>query len=176
MFFLNAAYRLVAVGLVVEHGRSLGSVAPGLHGPKPHLVLWETLQRISGWILFNEHLTGMTKKKTLERKDFQRRRAVCLRKKGGRVEDESHHGLGQVLDKLLQRGALQDLEDGVLDLLLVIHVVALMTAELVLGHHLAEGSRKRCSDLHWVFGHSILSVCFHLLGQARVHVVMHSTL
>lgn len=88
-----------------------------------------------------------------------------MRKKGGRVEDESHHGLGQVLDKLLQRGALQDLEDGVLDLLLVVHVVALMTAELVLGHHLAEGSRKRCSDLHWVFGHSILSVCFHLLGH-----------
>lgn len=57
----------------------------------------------------------------------------------GRVGEESHHGLGQVLDKLLQRGALQDLEDGVLDLLLVVHVVALMTTELVLGDHLARG-------------------------------------
>lgn len=40
-------YRLVAVGLVVEHGGSLGSIAPGLHGPQPHLVLWETLQQIN---------------------------------------------------------------------------------------------------------------------------------
>lgn len=39
-------YRLVAVSLIVEHGRSLGSIAPGLHGPQPHLVLWETLQHI----------------------------------------------------------------------------------------------------------------------------------
>lgn len=40
-------HRLVAVSLVVEHGGSLGSVAPGLHGPQPHLVLWETLQHIN---------------------------------------------------------------------------------------------------------------------------------
>lgn len=117
----------------------------------------------------------MTKKTNTWEERFSKATCSRFEKKGGRVEEESHHGLGQVLDKLLQRGALQDLEDGVLDLLLVIHVIALMTAELVLGHHLAEGSRKR-SDLHWVFGHSILSVCFHLLGQARVHVVMHSTM
>lgn len=40
-------YRLVAIGLVVKHGRSLGSVATGLHGPEPHLVLWKTLRHIN---------------------------------------------------------------------------------------------------------------------------------
>lgn len=40
-------HRLVAVGLVVEHGGPLGAVAPGLHGPQPHLVLWEALQQIN---------------------------------------------------------------------------------------------------------------------------------
>lgn len=43
-------YRLVAVSLIVEHGGSLGSIAPGLHGPQPHLVLWKTLQQISRWV------------------------------------------------------------------------------------------------------------------------------
>lgn len=44
---LLITYRLVVVCLVVQHGRPLGAVAPGLHGPQPHLVLWETLQTIN---------------------------------------------------------------------------------------------------------------------------------
>lgn len=44
---LLITYRLVAVCLVVQHGRPLGAVAPGLHGPQPHLVLWETLHTIN---------------------------------------------------------------------------------------------------------------------------------
>lgn len=43
-------YRLVAVSLIVEHSGSLGSIAPGLHGPQPHLVLWETLQQMNRWV------------------------------------------------------------------------------------------------------------------------------
>lgn len=57
------------------------------------------------------------------------------------VPQMPHHGLGEVLDKLLQRGALQDLEDRVLHFLLVVHVIALMTAKLVLGHHLPREGR-----------------------------------
>ena len=40
-------YRLVAISLIVEHGGPLGSIATGLHGPQPHLVLWETLQQMN---------------------------------------------------------------------------------------------------------------------------------
>lgn len=87
--FSNPAYRLVAVGLIVEHGRSLGSVAPGLHGPQPHLVLWETLQRISGWGFYSTSTW------------LAREPALNGDKQGGRAGGESHHGLGQVLDKLL---------------------------------------------------------------------------
>lgn len=60
----------------------------------------------------------------------------------------SHHGLGEVLDKLLQRGALQDFEDCVLHLLLIIHVITLMTAELVLCHHLRGGISINCVTSH----------------------------
>lgn len=37
-------HRLVAICLVVQHSGPLGTVAAGLHGPQPHLVLWEPLQ------------------------------------------------------------------------------------------------------------------------------------
>lgn len=58
----------------------------------------------------------------------------------------THHGLGEVLDKLLQSGTFQDLEDRVLDFLLVVHVIALMPTELVLCHHLAKGGEM--DNLH----------------------------
>lgn len=53
----------------------------------------------------------------------------------------SHHCLGEVLHKLLQRGALEYFKDRVLDFLLVVHVVALMTTELVFCHHLKTGQK-----------------------------------
>lgn len=39
----SLTYGLVAVSFIIEHGGSFGSIAAGLHGPQPHLVLWKTL-------------------------------------------------------------------------------------------------------------------------------------
>jgi len=51
---------------------------------------------------------------------------------------KAHHGLWKVLDKLSQSRAFQNLEHCVFYFLLIIHVIALMSTELIFCHHLQE--------------------------------------
>lgn len=107
---------------------------PGPEGPPPlhtidRLCVWRTLESSQK----AQHVQLLGRGEHPERAGCQ----------VSGVPRGAHHGLREVLHKLGQGGALQHLEHGVLHFLLVVHVVALVPAELVLCHHLQGGEEQK---------------------------------
>lgn len=162
------AHRLAAVGLVVQHGRPLGAVAPRLHGPQPNLILREALEVFTVQLIEAQSLCGSIWDQgdgsVIRRgSDADPSPRGCGRRcAGGREplragaegkgpgstrrtpgveegEDRAHHGLRQVLDKLRKRGVFQHFEHSVSHFFFVIHIIPLVATKLVLCDDLPRG-------------------------------------